>query len=248
METHGLTSAEGWIISTDACESSHLAESAASRRVVAVTGTAEVAALSALIGACVLPVLTTWGGRTLGHPIPIGVTAFASPVAGIAAGVVGAVLATRAGGAAAWPALFVWATALTAAAVCDGVTQRVPTPLIRQGTVATALLLLLAAVLLTGWDRLGWAVLTAAASGVLLLLAERFAGVGRGDVRMAVLGGLGVGWVGIGVGNIALGLAALCVVTVAQVLVVLARGGNRHTAIPYAPALALGFLVAACTR
>lgn len=189
---------------------------------------------------------TKWGLRQLGSP---GQESFRHGVATATAGALGGIAATTAAWHAGgwWPApgLWVWATVLTAAGYCDALTQRVPTPLVRQATALTALLLFAAAVGAGHWIRLLMAGVVAASAGALFLLGARFAGIGRGDVRLAVLGGLGLGWAGLA--GIGLGLAVLLLITFAQALVALARGGNRGTHISYGPAMVVGFLLAAAS-
>jgi leader peptidase (prepilin peptidase)/N-methyltransferase len=60
---------------------------------------------------------------------------------------------------------------------------------------------------------------------------------------LAVLGGLGLGHATHY--GLLLGLAALTLILVSQAVVTLAGGGDRRTMIPYGPALAVGFLLAA---
>jgi len=142
------------------------------------------------------------------------------------------------------PALLVWAYVLAAAATCDAATQRIPTPLVRQGTAAVAVLVVLASSAAAGqWRWAALAAVCAGAAGVILAVCWRVAGAGFGDVRLAVLGGLGM------VHPTHLGLvvavAAFILITVTQATVTLARGGNRHTTFPYGPAIAAAFVVAA---
>lgn len=205
--------------------------------------TALAVTASAAVGLVLVPLLCVYGLHCLGAADRSPSLRAVAPVIGAAAGIAAAALAAKTGEAAAWPGLMAWAATLTAAAACDALTRRVPTPLVRQAAVATALLLLLAAGLTGTWTRLGWAFLGSVVSGLLLALGERYAGVGRGDVRLAVLGGLGLGWVGLG--GAWIGLAVLCAVSLVQVLVAFARGGDRRTHIPYGPALVAGFLAAA---
>lgn len=157
---------------------------------------------------------------------------------------VAAVLASRHAGS--WwllPALLLWAYTLAAAATCDAVTQRIPTPLVRQGGAATACLVLLACAVTTHWRWALLAAISAAAAGAILLVCWRFAGAGFGDVRLAVLGGLGL------VHPTHLGMVAavtvFVVITLSQATTILACGGNRRTQFPYGPAIAVAFAVAA---
>lgn len=168
---------------------------------------------------------------------------FASYVAGLLAGAV-AVLAAR--HAETWwlvPATVVWAYALVAAAVCDGFTQRVPTPLVRQATVMTWLLIMVASAATGQWHWAALAALAAGAAGLIFLVCWRYLGAGFGDIRIAVLGGIGLARpTQLGV---AVAIAAFIVITLCQAAVTLVRSGNRHTLFPYGPAIAAAFLIAA---
>ena len=72
----------------------------------------------------------------------------------------------------------------------------------------------------------------------------RFASAGFGDVRLAVLGGLGL--VNPTHRGLVFAVAAFIIITLSQATVVLARGGNRRTHFPFGPAIAIAFAVAAC--
>jgi leader peptidase (prepilin peptidase) / N-methyltransferase len=76
-----------------------------------------------------------------------------------------------------------------------------------------------------------------------VLLCWRFAGAGFGDVRLATLGGLGLGHATHR--GLLMALAAFTLITVTQAVVTLMRGGDRRSTIPYGPALAVGFLLSA---
>ncbi|TYP87447.1 type IV leader peptidase family protein [Blastococcus xanthinilyticus] len=141
------------------------------------------------------------------------------------------------------PALMVWGCALVAAASCDAVTQRIPTPLVRQAAVGTGVLLTVGLVVDGGWRGLLLSGVAAAAAGAVLLLCWRFAGAGFGDVRLAALGGLGLGHATHR--GLLLAFIAFTVITVTQAVITLMRGGDRQSTFPYGPALAVGFLLAA---
>jgi leader peptidase (prepilin peptidase)/N-methyltransferase len=164
-------------------------------------------------------------------------------LAGLIAGTVGALAARHAGSWWYLPALLVWALTLAAAATCDGLTQRIPTPLVRQGGAATALLVLVAASLAGDWRGLLFAGLASAAAGLILAACWKFAGAGFGDVRLAALGGLGLGHTS--PRALLWALVAFTVTIAAQAIWTLVRGGNRHTMFAYGPALAIGFGLAA---
>lgn len=164
-------------------------------------------------------------------------------VTGALGGIAAALAAWQAGSWWLLPALLVWTCLLAAAATCDAATQRIPTPLVRQGAAAVAVLVVLASAAAGQWRWAALAAVCAGTAGVILAVCWRVAGAGFGDVRLAVLGGLGL------VHPTHLGLvvavAAFILITVTQATVTLARGGNRHTTFPYGPAIAAAFVVAA---
>jgi leader peptidase (prepilin peptidase)/N-methyltransferase len=141
------------------------------------------------------------------------------------------------------PALLMWGAALVAAACCDAVTQRIPTALVRQASVVTFVLLTSGLALHGDWRGLLISIVAAVASGLTLLLCWRFAGAGFGDVRLAVLGGLGLGHST--ARGLLVALAALLLIIATQVVIAAARGEHGRTTMPYGPALAVGFLMAA---
>ncbi|GAB3364411.1 prepilin peptidase [Modestobacter lapidis] len=201
-------------------------------------------AAGALVGATATPWLTTRGLAQLSRVEAVrpGLL-LASAAAGGGAGAAAIVTSHR---AEAWwlvPALLVWGCALVAAASCDAVTQRIPTPLVRQAAVGTGILLTVGFAVHGDWRSLLTSGLAAAAAGVVLLLCWRFAGAGFGDVRLAVLGGLGLGHATHR--GLLLALAAFSLITVTQAVVTLMRDGDRRSTFPYGPALAAGFLLAA---
>lgn len=163
---------------------------------------------------------------------------------GVVGGLAGAALLTseRTGTPELVPAMIVWGCALVAAAACDAVTQRIPTPLVRQALVATAVLLTVGCGMSGDWRGLVLSGVGALAAVFTMLLCWRYAGAGFGDVRLAALGGLGLGHATLA--GFLLGLAVLATAVTAQVAIAMARGGTRHTLVPLAPALAAGFVAA----
>lgn len=135
------------------------------------------------------------------------------------------------------PALVCWSAALLTAAAYDGATRRVPTALTRQATVATLVLLATAGVLEQNAKTFLVASAISALAGVVTLGVRRTSHLGLGDVRLAALGGLGLG-------NVTdLGAAAgICAFAFVGVLTATRR---RSPAFPLGPALAAGFLTAA---
>lgn len=200
--------------------------------------------LGSAVGAGLTAMLVVYGLRELGHADGGHRSA---RVIGTAAGLVAGAAAVRAClQAGNWwvaPALMVWACTLAAAAVCDAATQRVPTALVRPAGVVTAVLLAAGYSIHRDWRALALSGVAAVALGLVMLLCWRFAGAGFGDVRLAALGGLGLGHASHR--GLIVGFIAFSVITIVQASVTLARGGDRHTTFPYGPALAVGFLLAA---
>ena len=210
-----------------------------------MNGTWMVATVAgALVGAAATPWLTTRGLAQLARVDAVRpCLVLASAVAGGGAGAAAIVTSHRAGTWWLVPALLVWGCALVAAASCDAVTQRIPTPLVRQAAVGTGVLLTVGLAAHGDWPGLLISGLAAAAAGVVLLLCWRFAGAGFGDVRLAVLGGLGLGHATHR--GLLFALAAFSLITVTQAAILLMRDGDRRGTFPYGPALAVGFMLAA---
>lgn len=110
----------------------------------------------------------------------------------------------------------------------------------------------LAALLLgaAAWERSWTGLVWAAVGGValwgffMLLLLVYPAGMGFGDVKLAGLLGLALGWLGFG--HVVLGLfAAFVLGGLAGLTLILARRAHRRSAIPFGPFLLAGFAVAA---
>jgi leader peptidase (prepilin peptidase) / N-methyltransferase len=199
---------------------------------------------AALIGTVTTPVLAARGLAELARPdAATGGLLLAGALGGGAAGA--AAMATSHRTEIWWlaPALLVWSCALVAAACCDAVTQRVPSPLVRQAGVVTCALLTFGLAVQGDWSGLVISAVAAVASGLTLLLCWRFAGAGFGDVRLATLGGLGLGHATHR--GLLVALAAFALITATQAVITLMRGGNRRSTFPYGPALAIGFLLAA---
>lgn len=199
---------------------------------------------SAFAGAALSPLLTSLGLRQLGRRDRSGVgLQLISALVGGLAGAAAVVASHRADVWALAPALLIWRCNLVAAAACDAVTQRIPTPLVRWAGVATGLLLTVGLAVHGDWRGLVLSGIGSIAAGLTMLVCWRFAGAGFGDVRLAVLGGLGLGHATHT--GLLMGLVAFTAMTATQAGITLARGGNRKTMLPYGPALAAGFLVAA---
>jgi leader peptidase (prepilin peptidase)/N-methyltransferase len=200
--------------------------------------------VAALIGTVTTPVLATRGLAQLARQdAATRSLRLAAALGGGAAGTAATATSHRAGTWWLLPALLVWGCALVAAACCDAVTQRVPTPLVRQAGSFTCVLLPVGLAVQGDWTGLMISGVAALVSGLTLLLCWRFAGAGFGDVRLATLGGLGLGHATFR--DLLLAAAAFCVIILVQAIASLTRGGNRHSRLPFGPALASAFLVAA---
>ncbi len=203
-----------------------------------------IIALAMVIGVVACPLLAGRGLRQISRGDAwSGSTRSVAVVAGLIVGAGGMLAARQAGSWWYLPGLLVWALTLAAAATCDGLTQRIPTPLVRQGSAVTALLVLVAASLAGDWRGLLLAGLSSAAAGLILAACWKFAGAGFGDVRLAALGGLGLGHTS--PRALLWALVVFTLIIAAQAIWTLARGGNRHTMFAYGPALAIGFGLAA---
>lgn len=190
-----------------------------------------------------LPALTRFGMRALElNPLPRWALALLIPAgAGLAA--LALMTSRNLDSLAVVPALGVWMCTLVAAAICDARSQRMPTALLRWAWLTCACLLTLASLVTSHWDRLLRAAIVSCACWALLWLGWKLSSLGRADARLAALAGLGLGWIGL-TGALA-GVLAFCLITALQVVIVLARGGTRNSHLPYGPALAAGFVVAA---
>lgn len=197
------------------------------------------------VGLAAVPVTVVAGLRLLGvSPLPrpgpvLGLSAAAGALAGVVAGVV----ALRAGSWWWLPAMLVWSVSLTAGAVCDAWTQRIPTSLVYIGAGITAAFLVVASALTGEWSAVWASLVASVVAGLWFLLYWRFGGMGFGDVRLAVLGGLGLGHTSYRA--VLLGLIVFMVVVATQGVFTYVRTRDRRTQIPFGPALAIGFLVAA---
>jgi len=198
---------------------------------------------AALVGAVVTPVLTVKGLRQLAEPaLGDARMVSASAFAGGAGAAVAAQAARHAGSPWWLPALGVWALTLVAAAACDALTQRIPTPLLRRGALLTAALVALAGLVTHDGRALLVTVVACAAAGTILGICWRFAGAGFGDVRLATVGGLGLGHTTHRA--LALAVLACALASLAQAIWTYTRSRDPKACFAYGPALVVGFLVA----
>lgn len=167
------------------------------------------------------------------------------PLVELATAAVFVALAVRIGPHAALPAFLYLGGAGVALAMIDLDVQRLPDAITLPSYPAAIALFGIAA----GVDGTGWPL-----SRALIAMAALFAfyalvwvvypsGMGLGDVKLSGVVGLYLGW--LGWGQLVVGaFAAFLVGAVVSVTVVLARGGNRKTKVPFGPFMLLGVLIA----
>lgn len=200
--------------------------------------------LGPVIGAALTCVLVRHGLHRVGKVAsPDRHLLWPGAISGCAAGEVGMHAAMRTGTWWLAPGLLVWACTLVAAATCDAITLRVPTSLVRLSGFVTSALLIRGLSSQRDWHGLLASAGGAAAAGLALWLCWRFAGVGFGDVRLAMLGGLGLGHATFR--GLLAAATAFCIIVLVQAIATLARGGKRHSRVPFGPAFAAAFLLAA---
>jgi leader peptidase (prepilin peptidase)/N-methyltransferase len=167
------------------------------------------------------------------------------PMMELATGAVFAAIAARFGVDIVVPAYLVFAGGLIALAAIDLEHRTLPNRILYPVTGAVLALLAVAA---SVDDR--WGSLLRAGAGAALAFVSLFAiwfvypkGMGFGDVRLAGLIGLGIGWLGLR--QVAVGLfLGFLIGAVVGIGLVVAAGQNRKTRIPFGPFMALGALIA----
>lgn len=133
----------------------------------------------------------------------------------------------------------------TALGAIDIACHRLPTALVRPAIVAGAALLAVLAAVTGEWGSLGRALLGAAALSAVYFLLYLAPGqpLGFGDVRLAVLLGLFLGW--LGWAEVFWGGLLPWLVNAPVVLVALLSGrADRKSRLPFGPAMLVGALLA----
>jgi leader peptidase (prepilin peptidase) / N-methyltransferase len=200
---------------------------------------------AAVLGAAVAPMLVAKGLRQLDERYRrSAATLVATSLAGAAAAAAAVQAARRVDSGWWWlPALLTWALTVAAAANCDGLTQRIPSPLLRTGAAVSAALMVGASLVTQDWRGLLVTLFGSAAAGAILALCWRFAGAGFGDVRLATVGGIGLGHTTDR--NLVLALLTFMALTMTQAICTYIRARDRKAHFAYGPGLVVGFLVAA---
>jgi leader peptidase (prepilin peptidase)/N-methyltransferase len=179
---------------------------------------------------------------------PYGVLATAPrlrPVLAVATAATWAMLAAARGWSADLPAYLAVASLGVALSYIDLREHRLPDPLVAAALAAGGGLLAVAAGLTDGWAAYGRAWLVAAVMFVafLGLAMLRPADLGMGDVKLAGVVGLMLGWLGWPTAVLGAFLGFLFGGLVGLVLLLVGRVGRR-TQIPFGPFMLLGALVA----
>jgi leader peptidase (prepilin peptidase)/N-methyltransferase len=167
------------------------------------------------------------------------------PLVEVASAGLFAAAALRFGADAALPAYLVFFASLLAISVIDFEHKIIPNRIVYPTILVCLPLLALAALVDGDVDRLGRAVLGGAVAWVLLLLVHLVspAGMGFGDVRLAFVLGLMLGWLSFShvVAGLFLGFVLGAVVGLGLVVV---AGRSRKDAVPFGPFLAGGAALA----
>ena len=218
----------------------------------AVLAAAVAAVLGAVAGrlldslAVVVPRRTDEAGGAVAVRVRLADRSLGGPWAELAGGVVAAAVTLRFGWSAQLPAWLWLALVGLLLAVVDLRTRLLPNRVLLPATVAGLALLAVAAAADDRWPDLGRAVLAGGAAFTALLVLALIApsGMGMGDVKLAGLLGLYLGWLGwpVLVTGFFLGFLVQAVLGLALVV---ARRAGRRTELPFGPALIAGALVAA---
>lgn len=153
-------------------------------------------------------------------------------------------VAARVGWDPALPAFLVAAAGMVALAFIDLDTQRLPNRVLFPTTVATAALLALAAAIDGAWGDLARAATGGAIAFAILLLIHvaKPAGMGFGDVKLAFLCGLTLGWWGLA--DMVIGLYGGFVLgAIVGVVLIATKRAGFGKAIPFGPYMIAGTLL-----
>ncbi|MDP8987705.1 MAG: A24 family peptidase [Actinomycetota bacterium] len=168
-----------------------------------------------------------------------------SPVVPLATAGLFAAAALRFGADWVLPAFLVFFAALLAVAVIDLEHYIVPNRIIAWTLAVTLPLLAAAALLADRWDALGRALVGAVAAGAGLLVINLISprGMGMGDVKLALVLGLHLGWLGLA--HVVLGLFLGFLLGAVGGVALIALGvRKRSDHVPFAPFLAGGAVLA----
>lgn len=167
------------------------------------------------------------------------------PAVELLTGVLFAVMAARLGADWALPAFLVWTAGLVALSFIDLDTFTLPRKIIYVTGAMCAVLLAVAAVVDSDPRSLRDAVIGAAIAFAVLFVIHFISpkGMGFGDVRLAGLLGLLLGWLGLG--HVGVGLfAAFLLASVVGIALIVTKRKGRKDRVPFGPFLAGGAYLA----
>lgn len=186
------------------------------------------------------------GGTGVGQLVGAGPVAVRAPVLEVVGAALFALVGLRFGWSSDLPAWGWFVAVGLLLAVIDLREQLLPNRILLPGGIGAAVLLVLAAALDDAWPDLLRAVLAAGACFAVLLVMALLAptGLGMGDVKLAALLGLMLGWLSWPAVLLGFFLGFLLQAVVGLALLAVRRAGRR-TELPFGPALLLGSVVAA---
>ncbi|TFB48964.1 prepilin peptidase [Cryobacterium tagatosivorans] len=202
-----------------------------------------------------LPTLAGLAGLALGVPLTLlAARMLRAPralgwrvrlAASLAAGVLFALLALRFGFAPELPAYLLLAAASVTLSIVDVAEKRLPNPLLLATTVIVAAALVIAAAVGADWGAALGALLGGAALFAVYLVLALIspAGVGMGDVKLAAVIGLALGYLGWDTWLIGLVAGFLVGSVVSLVALALSRVSLRGS-LPFGPSMLAGAYVA----
>ncbi|GEM_PF-2060955 len=180
-------------------------------------------------------------------PVPPAAPRWFRPVAALATAAAFAALTWSLGLVWLLPALLAFAATGIAMSLVDLAEQRLPNRMLGPSLVVVGALLLVASVATASWWSVLWALVGAVAMFAFYLLIAVIApsGMGMGDVKLAFLVGLVVGYFGWAIWLLGLFLGVF-VGGLAAVGALVARRVTLRGHIPFGPAMVVGALVALC--
>ncbi len=166
-------------------------------------------------------------------------------VAAITTAVVFGALALRFGLSWTLPALLAFAACATVLSIVDLAEKRLPNAVVFPALGAVAVLLVPATWATGNWMSLVWALVGAAAMFAVYLLLALIspASMGMGDVKLALVIGLLLGWFGLSAWLVGL-LAAFVVGGVIAIVALLLKRVTLRGSIPFGPSMLVGALIA----
>ena len=142
------------------------------------------------------------------------------------------------------PAVVYLAAVGSVLAVIDWRTHRLPNALVLPSyPIAAALIALAVAGAGRGWAPMGWAAAGGVGLFVIFLAGALTVGVGMGDVKLAGVVGMYLGWAG-GWDALVLGvIVTVCSAGIVAVAMLLTHRTSRGGSVPYGPFMILGCAV-----